>query len=585
MWTAIRRWIPILHWIRSYSRSDFIADLQAGVTVAVMLIPQGMAYALLAGLPPIMGLYASIVPLMVYAVLGTSRQLAVGPVAMVSLLVAAGIAPLAEEGSHSYIQYAIVLAGMVGLLQLLMGLLRMGFLVNFLSHPVISGFTSAAALIIGFSQLKHILGIPIDRSHHVHTILWQTLQQLPQIHPPTLGIGLGSLFLLLYFKRRRPAFPAPLVVVLLGTLSVWQLDLAGEGVQIVGNIPAGLPTPTLPTIDGNAIRHLLPMALTIAVVGFLESIAVARAVAAKHRYSVDADQELIGLGLANIAGSFFQGYPVTGGFSRTAVNDQAGARTGMASIITAVGIGLALLFLTSVFQNLPRAVLAAIIMAAVFGLVNLQKIRYLWQVQRSEAFLMLLTFLATLFLGIEPGILLGMAMSLIFFIVRSTRPHHAILGRLPGTPHYRNRERFPDVRQEPGIEVIRIDASFYFANANFLRQRLEQLLYADQQPEVVVLDASSVNYLDATALDTLADMVCRFEENRVELFLASVKGPVRDVLKASGLYDRLGATRFFFSVADAVECWKRRKQGNSGEGCFSEAEPVAGYGSTQLPRK
>jgi len=319
------------------------------------------------------------------------------------------------------------------------------------------------------------------------------------------------------------------------------------------------------------------------VVGFLESIAVAQAVAAKHRYSVDADQELIGLGLANIAGSFFQGYPVTGGFSRTAVNDQAGARTGMASIITAVGIGLTLLFLTSVFQNLPRAVLAAIIMAAVLGLVNLRKIRYLWQVQRSEAFLMLLTFLATLFLGIEPGILLGMAMSLIFFIVRSTRPHYAILGRLPGTPHYRNRERFPDVRQEPGIEVIRIDASFYFANANFLRQRLEQLLYADQQPEVVVLDASSVNYLDATALDTLADMVRRFEENRVELFLASVKGPVRDVLKASGLYDRLGATRFFFSVADAVECWKRRKQGNSGEGCFSEAEPVAG--STQLPGK
>ncbi len=569
---SLSRYMPFLNWLPNYRRADLPGDLQAGLTVAVMLIPQGMAYAMLAGLPPIMGLYASVVPLIVYALMGSSRQLAVGPVAMVSLLVASGIEPLAEPGSSAYMQWAILLAGMVGAIQLLMGLFRVGFLVNFLSHPVISGFTSAAALIIGFSQLKHILGIPLERSHHIHRIIGQALAQMGQLHWPTVLIGVGSIIILLIFKQKRPTLPAPLIVVLLGTLAVWGWRLDEAGVQIVGAIPAGFPAPTVPGFNREAITQLLPIALTISFVGFMESISVAKAIAARHRYTVDANQELVGLGLANLAGSLFQAYPVTGGFSRTAVNDQAGARTGLASIITAVCIGVILLFFTPFFHDLPRAVLAAIIMVAVFGLIDLREPVYLWRVKRSEAALLMITFLATLFLGIEPGILIGMGVSLLMFIVRSTRPHYALLGRLPGTSHYRNLERFPGAIQEPGLVIIRIDASFYFANANFLRERLERLLYAPQRPEAVILDASSVNYLDATALETLTDIVRQFAENGVTLLLANVKGPVRDVLKTSGLYDRIGGKRFFFSVADAVNCWKQKQGQDSAEiPCRSEA--------------
>ncbi|MFW6053397.1 MAG: SulP family inorganic anion transporter, partial [Persicimonas sp.] len=392
----ITQFIPALAWLKTYDGGDFRGDLVAGLTTAVMLIPQGMAYAMLAGLPPIVGLYASTVPLVVYAIFGTSRQLAVGPVAMVSLLTAAGVGTIATGGTEAYVMYAVLLALMVGAMQLGMGLVRMGMLTNFLSHPILAGFTSAAALIIALSQLKHLLGIDLERSNHIHEILIQASSQIGNTQIAALIIGAAGIALLMGLKRYRPKWPRALIVVVLGTLAVWGLGLHEQGVAIVGDVPAGLPSFTVPEFSWDAMSTLFPMALTIALVSFMESIAVAKKIAQKNRYEVDANQELIGLGSANIAGAFFGSYPVTGGFSRTAVNDQAGAKTGMAAIITAGVIALTLVLLTPLFYYLPQAILAAIIMTAVFGLVDFREAKHLWKVEKTELALMGITFVATL---------------------------------------------------------------------------------------------------------------------------------------------------------------------------------------------
>lgn len=544
--------MPSIDWVRSYHRQDLSGDVTAGLTVAVMLIPQGMAYALLAGLPPIIGLYASIVPLAIYALFGSSRQLAVGPVAMVSLLVATGVGAIAKPGSGEFIAYAILVSLMVGAIQLGMGVFRLGFLVNFLSHPVVSGFTSAAALIIGFSQLKHLLGVDIQRSHHVHSILWQALQKLGEVNVLTVAIGVGSVVLLMVLKRVKKTFPAALAVVVLGTLAVWLFGLHEQGVAIVGAVPAGLPKPSLPPLDWKAISALLPIALTISFVGFMESISVAKAVARRHRYEVDANQELKGLGLANIAGSLFSAYPVTGGFSRTAVNDQAGARTPLASLITAGVIALALLFLTPLFYYLPKAVLAAIIMVAVFGLVDIAEVKHLWKVKRSDLALLLLTFVATLTLGIEAGILTGVGASLLWFVVRTTRPHTARLGRLPGGEAYRNVDNHPEAQTVEGVLALRIDAQFYFGNVTFLKETLRRLEVEHGPLRAVVIDASSINQLDSSAAGALDEIAEDHRERGIALTFAGVKHPVMDVMRRAHLDQKLGEDAFFLSVHEAV---------------------------------
>ncbi len=555
----MEQFLPALKWLKNYSQENLRGDLQAGLTVAVMLIPQGMAYALLAGVPPIMGLYASVVPLMVYALLGTSRQLAVGPAAMISLLTGAAIVQLGNLSSREVITVAVTLAFMVGGIQILLGVFRVGFLVNFISHPVIKGFTYAAALMIAVSQIKYILGISIPRDHFIGNVIINLIHQLGKTNWPTLAIGLVSIVILVGLKRWRPQVPSALVVVVLGTAVVafWRLDQSG--VAIVGTIPAGLPAPHFPQLTLNRMEQLLPMAITIAFVGFMESISVAKAIASRHHYTIDANQEMIAIGAANMAGALFQAYPVAGGFGRTAVNDQAGAQTQLAAIITAVTILITLFLFTPLFYYLPQAVLAAIIIVAVWGLMDWQEVQYLWKVKRSDAGILFITFMATLTAGIELGILIGIVASLLAFIVRSTRPHYAILGQLPGTQFFRNVKRFPQARTFPGIVILRIDASFYFANANFLRDHLERLLYQQNPLKAVVLDCGSVNGLDATALETLSDIVRQFAENKVELLFANVKGPVRDVLRRSGLYAVIGPQRFFLSVADAVSCLQSQK--------------------------
>jgi SulP family sulfate permease len=550
----LRNIFPAISWLPNYRRENLQGDISAGLTVAVMLIPQGMAYALLAGLPPIIGL-------LIYALFGSSRQLAVGPVAMVSLLVISGVSHLAEPGSAKYIVLAAVLAGMVGIIQFLMGVTRLGFLVNLLSHPVISGFTSAAALIIGFSQLKHLLGVSLPRSHHIHTIIWNAIERFGEISVPTFLIGAGSIVLLILLKRWKPVFPGALVVVLFSTLIVWVFRLNEMGVKIVGEVPRGLPQPGIPAFDMDAVTSLIPIAVTISLVGFMESIAVAKNFAAKHQYEVDANQELIGLGLANIAAGFFSGYPVTGGFSRTAVNAQAGAHTGLASMITAVAIALTLLFLTPLFYYLPTTVLAAIIMVAVFGLVDIKEVSHLHKVKRSDMALLLLAFLSTLFLGIEGGILLSIVASLVVVLKRSSRPHSAILGRLPGTEIYRNISRYPEAETFDGLLIFRFDASLYFANSAYLKDRLREIVAHSETPlQAIIFVAGSINDVDSSAETALRDIARDCSSRGIELYFSNLKGPVRDVLIRSGFYEMLGADHFFYKTHDAVIHYRKKEK-------------------------
>ena len=550
---SIGRFLPLVAGFDGYDGPRFRGDVVAGLTTGVMLIPQGMGYAMLAGLPPIYGLYASLVPVAVYALLGTSRQLAVGPVAMVSLLVATGVSRVSAESVEGYVAAAVALALIVGVMQVSMGLLRLGFLVNFLSHPVISGFTSAAALIIGFSQLKHLLGIPLPRSHFVHEILESAWVQPAEVRVVTVAIGLGSIAILVGFKRWAPRFPRALLVVMLTSLLVLGLRLDERGVAIVGAVPAGLPPVSLPSIDLATLNTLWPIALTIALVGFMESIAVAKRYAIEQKYEVNANRELVALGLANMLGSLTAAYPVTGGFSRTAVNAQAGATSGVAGLMTALLIGLTLLLLTPLFFFLPKAVLAAIIMTAVFGLVDVHEVRHLWRVKRSDLAMWGTTFLSTATLGIEAGVLVGVGASMAVVILHSTRPHVALLGRLPGTDHFRNVRRYPEAVTIPRLLVVRIDSQFYFGNVNYLKETMRRL-EADQPAslDAVVLDMRGVNRIDASAEHALTEILEDYRERGIRFVLTYVKGPVRDVLNRSGFFTELGEHNVFLDISDAL---------------------------------
>jgi SulP family sulfate permease len=548
----LKRFIPILQWLPEYDRAYFKGDLVAGLTVGVMLIPQGMAYAMLAGLPPIYGLYASTLPLILYAIFGTSRQLAVGPVAMVALLIATGVSNMAEPGSDHFIQLAILLALMVGAIQLLLGLFRLGFMVNFLSHPVISGFTSAAALIIGFSQLKHLLGIEIQRSSHVHQILIDAFNNIDQLNLPTLLIGLAGILIILFSKRKK--LPGPLLAVILGILAVYGFQLQEIGVKIVQEVPKGLPSFEVPIVDELAIPLLLPAALTIALVGFMESIAVAKAIQAKHKdYQIDANQELIGLGVANIVGSLFKAFPTVGGFSRTAVNDQAGANTGLASIISAVLIILTLLFLTPLFYYLPQAILASVIMVAVFGLIDYKEALHLWHTDRTDFLMLTVTFVSTLILGIEIGIAIGVILSLAMVLYRSAYPHIASLGRVPDTQYYRNVERFDEVIQRDDVLIMRFDAPLFFANSSYFQDHLNKLVQEKgKNLKLIVLNAEAISRIDSSAIHMLSDVIKYYREQGITIYFAAVIGPVRDIFYQSGLIHEIGAENLFVHVHDAV---------------------------------
>jgi SulP family sulfate permease len=562
----LKQYLPILGWLGNYRREDLSGDLIAGLIVAIMLVPQGMAYALLAGLPPQVGLYASVLPLLLYAIFGSSRTLAVGPVAMVSLMTASA---LSEMSGENQLVGAMILALASGLMLLFMGVARLGFLVNFLSHPVISGFTSAAALVIGFSQLKHLLGMDIPRSHLISDLVGYVIAEAESANIVTVGLSAGMVALLLFWRgplgtllRRAGLNPAivgpltkagPLAVVILGAGLVWLLRLdTSAGVKIVGNIPAGLPTLEWHGFDLDMARDLLPAAALIALVGFVESVSVAKSLASKRRQKIDADQELRALGVANIGAAFSGGYPVTGGFSRSVVNFTAGANTGLAAIVTAILIAVTLAFLTPLFHFLPKAALAAIIVVAVAGLVDLRALLHTWRYNRLDGLSQAATFAAVLALGIEIGIMAGAGLAILFYLWRTSRPHMAVVGRVGQSEHFRNVKRH-DVETLPHVLALRVDENLYFANTRYLEDRIFAAVADQPRVRHLVLICSAINFIDASALETLENIVEALREAGVTVHLAEVKGPVMDELEKADFLAHLGDGEVFLSTHAAME--------------------------------
>jgi SulP family sulfate permease len=554
----LRQLLPILSWGRAYRRSDFRGDLTAGLTVGAMLVPQAMAYALLAGLPPEVGLYAATIPVVVYALFGTSRQLAVGPVAIVSLLTATALAPLVEEGTAGYLSAAALLALMVGVIHIVMGAGRLGFIVNFLSHAVLVGFTAAAAIIIGFSQVKHIFGISTESKDHFYETVLEVGANLGGTNAPTLILGIVALVTLFALKKFAPLVPGALVVVIGSILAVELLDLQARGVSVVGDIPDDLPAFGLPDFDGSLIGSLLGTAFVITIVGFMESVAVAKVYARRNRYELVPNNELVGLGAANVASGLFGGYPVTGGFSRTAVNATAGARTPLASLITAGLVLATIAFLTPLFSSLPNAALGAIIIMAVIGLVDIGQMRHIAQVKKSDLIALGIAFVATLSLGIELGIGVAIVASMLIVFARMSMPHSAVLGHVDGTTSYRNVERFPEAQTVDGIRLVRIDSALSFVNATSVKKLMvEHAEAVTDEPRALVLDASGINDLDVTGAEMLHDLLIEVADRGVVLHLTDVKGPVRDVLRRAGIWDEL-AGRIHTSTNDAVVAIRQR---------------------------
>jgi sulfate permease, SulP family len=550
----IARRLPLVTLLRHYPRQHLRGDLTAGLTTAVMLIPQAMAYAALAGMPPVTGLYASVVPIAVYALLGTSGALAFGPVAIVALLTASAVAPLAGGDPATYVALAGALALLVGAIQLLLGLLRLGSVIDLLSHAVISGFTSAAALVIAASQLRSLTGIEAEGGHTFAEELAGLVSAVGTLHPLTLAVGIGSIGALVAFKKRLPRIPGPLVVVTVVTAVAFATGLDDRGVALLGEVPSGLPAPALPLVGIDQLQQLLVPALMIALLSFMEGISVAKAIASKTHERIDASQELLASGSANVAAGIFQAFPVAGGFSRTAVNHQAGARTPVASLVTAAMVGFSALALTPLFTYLPQAVLAAIVVVAVSGLVDVRGARHAWHTDRWDFATLAATFAATLVLGVELGIGLGIAASLLLLVARSTRPHITEIGLVPTSGHFRNVARF-DTTTDPRVLLIRVDAALLFATAPAVHRRIEQLCAArDEQLQAVVLDCSAVSDIDGDGAHVLDDVARFLDERAVSLHLATVRGPVRDALGRTGHLPSLhDEGRIHEDVSDALE--------------------------------
>lgn len=523
-----------------------------------MLIPQSLAYAMLAGLPPEVGLYASILPIIAYAVFGTSRTLAVGPVAVVSLMTLAAASSIAAPGTSEFIAAALILALLSGMILIAMGVLRLGFLGNLLSHPVVSGFITASGIIIATSQLKSLLGI--RASGEAMPELLQTLAgNIGDTNLPTLIIGVTATAFLFWVRRglkpllirfglaARPADllakAGPIATVAASILAVILFDLEAQGVKVVGAIPQSLPPFTIPLFDAGLWQQLMVPALLISIIGFVESVSVAQTLAAKKRQRIDPNQELIGLGAANVAAAFSGGYPVTGGFARSVVNYDAGAETPAAGAYTAIGILIAALFLTPLLYSLPIATLAATIIVAVLSLVDFKTPQAIWRFSRPDFIAMAATIAVTLLAGVEPGVIAGVVISLALYLWRASRPHAAIVGRVPETEHFRNVKRH-NVITDPRIVTIRIDESLTYLNARWLEDFVLEQVAAQPQIQHLILMCSAVNAIDASALESIEAINHRLADAGVKLHLSEVKGPVMDALKRSHLLTSLSGQVF-----------------------------------------
>lgn len=560
----LNRYFPVLDWGRTYDRSALSNDLIAALIVTIMLIPQSLAYALLAGLPPEAGIYASIAPIILYAIFGTSRALAVGPVAVVSLLTASAIAEVAQQGTAGYAVAALTLAFLSGVFLILLGILRLGFLSNFLSHPVISGFITASGILIATSQLKHILGVSAQ-GHTLPEMLISIFEHLSQINFITVALGVFATIFLFWVRKGLKPFlkslglsqaiadiltkAGPVAAIVATTVTVWVMGLDSEGVKIVGEVPQSLPPFTIPGFSGELIKALMLPAILISVIGFVESVSVAQTLAAKKQQRIDPDQELIGLGAANIGAAFTGGYPVTGGFSRSVVNYDAGAETPAAGAYTAVGLAIAAMALTPLVFYLPNATLAATIIVAVLGLVDFSILKKTWHYSKSDFIAVVATILLTLGFGVEVGVASGVIISVLLHLFKTSHPHVAEVGLVPGTQHFRNINRH-EVETDPQVVILRIDESLYFINARFLEEMVLERVSRSNEIKHFILMFSAVNEVDFSALESLEGINLRLKNMGIGLHLSEVKGPVMDRFKQSHFLDELNG-KVFMSQFDA----------------------------------
>jgi len=549
-----RKIFRITGWIYSYDKSDLTGDLKAGATSGIMLIPQGMAYAVIAGVPPIYGLYAGVVPLLIYPLLGTSRHLSIGPVTVDMLIVAAGMNVITASENFDLIKLVILLTMMTGILQLLMGSFRLGSLLNIFSRPVITGFITAAPIIIALTQLENLFGVQMSGSQNIIILLKEFFGKLYAIHLPTLYWGVSTIILLLVFNHFTPKLPGSMVVLCLGAIFAWFIGIETREVEVVGSIPEGLPPLSFPNLNYETVIELLPTALTLALVQFMTITSLGNVFAKRHGYLVDSNQELISVGASNFIGSFFSSLPVSGSFSRSAAAEQADSKTPLTNVFAAVVIFATLLFLTSVFYYLPMPVLAGIIIVLVFGLIDIQEVKFLLKTKKSEGGIAIFTFLSTILIGIQEGILLGIGASMLVMLYKVSKPTVAELGVIPNTRSFKNLKRYPEAKQIEGILILRIDVSFSFINAEFFRDFiLEKSGEQDKKTRYVIIDGSSINLLDTTAIDSLSSIIKTLRDWDMELYITGLKGPVRDIIEKSGLKEFLGSDHFCRTPHQAVK--------------------------------
>ncbi len=545
--------IPILDWLPKYKKSYLKNDIVGGITIGIVLIPQGIAYALIAGLPPIYGLYCALIPQIIYAIFGTSQQVSVGPVAMDSLIVAAGVSTLAVTGTENYITIAILLAFLVGSIQLIMGLFSLGFIVNFLSKPVITGFTSAVAITIGINQFRNLFGVNFIQSDQIQFVIKDVFFKLNEADVYTTILGILSIAIIIGLKRINRKIPNAVVVVIIGIVLMKFFGSNFSSIAIVKEIPSGLPNFSFPNLEMGLLKTLLPIALTLAMVGYLETISIGKSLeATQDEYRIRPNQELIALGLGNIFGSFFKAFPTTSSFSRSAINLESGSKTQLSGLISVIILIITLLFLTPVFYFLPKTILAAIIIVAILKLIKFNEAVFLWKTNKFDFWLMLATLNATLFLGIEYGIIVGVSLSLIVLIYRTSRPYVVELGKVPNSNFYRNKERFNEVLLDDEILVFRFDAQLFYANSSYFRDKLDEMTSQKKNLKLIVLDAESINRVDSTGIEMLKDRIKFFQKKGIQFYLAGVKGPVRDDLFRSEILKIIEIKHFFMRVNDAV---------------------------------
>ena len=548
------RVFTIINQIKSSTAASIRGDVLAGITVAIMVIPQGMAYAMLAGLPPVYGLYAALVPLLIYPLFGSSRHLSIGPVAVISIIVLEGLSQLAAPGTSEFIQLALLTSLLAGLMQVLLSVLKLGFLVNFLSEPVIKGFAAAAALIIGVSQIPHLLGISVDRSRTFYGYAKGIVVNADETNLITLGVGIVGIAVIVAARKVSRKIPGGLIAVILTTVAVLTLGLTDHEVLVVGEVRSGLPPFQWIELDLETIGAVLPLAAVICIISFIESLAIAKTISAQHsNYHIDANKELFALGSAKMLGSFFGAFPNSASFTRSAVNSETGASSGIASIVAGLVVMLTLLFLTPLFAMMPKAILASIVVVAVVGLIDFADAKRIFKIDRRDFYVLLATFLLTLIFGVQAGVLSGVILSVVMILIKTSRPHYAVLGRLEGTKTYRNIKRYPDALLDDDFLIIRYDVDLYFGNAEHFYDTV--IAQTKQFPgrDYIILNMAAIGSIDTTGLHKMGLLVDALAEGGVTLLLAGTRGQVRDTLAISGLQDKIGLQNCYLTIADAVE--------------------------------